>query len=286
MARHCLTFEAAMLAGGSAREDDIRTGEIRGLISGRCDATSYGVALGVGTGRTWNGVTGSQLVFAQGSVWGQLGPVTIHGSVMPNAMRDGTRYTDTELGAGVSGSRADVEASVGTRGGHAFRLNGQTFWGGAAATFWMTPIIGVVVTAGTYPPSLTQALPGGRYASAALRIALRPTRNVPIASRETQRDVLHSRPSFILTQSTRGRYVIRIYEPTARSVELMSDITQWTPVSLTRSRKAGWWEVPLLMSPGTHQLNVRINGGDWEVPEGVMSITDEFGGTTGLFEVP
>jgi len=36
---------------------------------------------------------------------------------------------------------------------------------------------------------------------------------------------------------------------------------------------------------GTHQINLRVNGGRWIVPPGLTPITDEFGGAVGLLIV-
>jgi hypothetical protein len=32
-------------------------------------------------------------------------------------------------------------------------------------------------------------------------------------------------------------------------------------------------------------MNVRINGGEWTVPPGMLSMRDEFGGTVGLLVI-
>jgi hypothetical protein len=48
---------------------------------------------------------------------------------------------------------------------------------------------------------------------------------------------------------------------------------------------AGAWSMPLVTSPGTHQVNVRVDGGPWQVPPGLTSMADEFGGAVGLLVV-
>jgi hypothetical protein len=40
------------------------------------------------------------------------------------------------------------------------------------------------------------------------------------------------------------------------------------------------------MPSGKYQMNIRIDGGPWIVPPGVLSMLDEFGGSVGLLVVP
>jgi hypothetical protein len=43
--------------------------------------------------------------------------------------------------------------------------------------------------------------------------------------------------------------------------------------------------VTLPLRPGKYQMNVRIDGGKWIVPKGLLSMSDEFGGAVGLLVV-
>jgi 1,4-alpha-glucan branching enzyme len=78
-----------------------------------------------------------------------------------------------------------------------------------------------------------------------------------------------------------GRRTIRVHAPAARSVEVMGDFTAWQPLALTPA-SGGWWTATLAIAPGTYQLNVRVNGGGWDVPAGVLETVDEFGARVGL----
>jgi len=46
-----------------------------------------------------------------------------------------------------------------------------------------------------------------------------------------------------------------------------------------------WWSVTLPLKRGNYQMNVRVNGGQWLVPPGLLSMVDEFGGTVGLLVI-
>jgi hypothetical protein len=41
----------------------------------------------------------------------------------------------------------------------------------------------------------------------------------------------------------------------------------------------------LPLKPGKYQMNLRIDGGNWLVPPGLLSMSDEFGGTVGLLVI-
>jgi len=46
-----------------------------------------------------------------------------------------------------------------------------------------------------------------------------------------------------------------------------------------------WWSTTLPLKRGNYQMNVRVNGGQWIVPPGLLSMVDEFGGTVGLLVI-
>jgi len=85
-------------------------------------------------------------------------------------------------------------------------------------------------------------------------------------------------------QSAGTQRTIRVHAPSARLVEFASDVTNWTPVALSRD-SAGWWTGTFTVAPGIHQLSLRVDGQTWIVPPGFVSVTDEFGVTSGIWDV-
>jgi hypothetical protein len=79
-----------------------------------------------------------------------------------------------------------------------------------------------------------------------------------------------------------SRIVIR--HPAAGRVEVAGDFSGWEPVLLSPTG-AGRFEAVLPLGPGPHQINVRFDGGPWEVPAGLGSAPDEFGGRVGVLIV-
>jgi 1,4-alpha-glucan branching enzyme len=81
------------------------------------------------------------------------------------------------------------------------------------------------------------------------------------------------------------QHTLQVHAPEAERVELMADFTDWQPISLARA-SGGRWQVRLMLTPGVHRLNVRIDGGDWVVPAGARPEPGEFGGEVGVIVVP
>jgi hypothetical protein len=68
------------------------------------------------------------------------------------------------------------------------------------------------------------------------------------------------------------------------SVEVMGDFSDWSPLVVSRKGR-DLWELSIPMSPGSHQINVRVDGGQWMAPPGIPAMHDSFGGDVGLLIV-
>jgi hypothetical protein len=169
---------------------------------------------------------------------------------------------------------ADVTAYAGWRGAPAGTDVPATTWGGATVALWLGDHAAVVVGAGSYPGDLLQALPGGRYVSAALRIASRRPR-VP-APPEGGRAVYARAP---------GDTELRFRVAGATRVELIGDWTAWQPVSLRRAAD-GAWVTRVTLDRGAYRFNLIVDGNRWTVPDGVVAVDDGFGGRMALLVVP
>jgi len=77
---------------------------------------------------------------------------------------------------------------------------------------------------------------------------------------------------------------IRVDAPNGRVVEISGDFTNWAPLQLV-SAGGGWWSTTLPIKSGKYQMNLRVDGGPWIVPPGLLSMVDEFGGTVGLLVI-
>lgn len=77
---------------------------------------------------------------------------------------------------------------------------------------------------------------------------------------------------------------VRVLAPGARTVELMADFTDWSPVTLAVAR--GAFEGAFALSPGTHRVLVRVDGGAWRPAANTPAVDDDLGGRVGLLVVP
>jgi hypothetical protein len=185
----------------------------------------------------------------------------------------------------------DVQALLGFRVGDQLTELGATAraWGSVSAVAWLRPNIAAVLSGGTYPIDPTQGFPGGRFLSVSIRLARGVERRLrsagetnapaPVSTEDTP-----AVERFNWQRSGAHHVTLTVSAPHAVTVDVTGDFTNWTPVALTSSSN-GSWTVTLPMEPGKYQMNLRINGGKWIVPPGLLAMSDEFGGTVGLLIV-
>lgn len=288
-----LRGELAFDVAGSDRQDRTRTGQLQALARVDVTHTAWGAWLGGGAGRAWDGFAGHKLTLADGGFWLGADALTASVSATPTQIDDSITYTDFEAAARWARGRFELRGSLGARAGHALAAvtNGRT-WGSAGVLYWVAPHIGISADAGLYPPDVAQGFPGGRYVSLGVRLSVHPARHSRITTsagtplREeavgssTQSPVIES----LDVQSAGSQRTIRVHAPLARLVEFASDVTNWSAVALSRDG-SGWWTGTFTVAPGIHQMILRLDSHAWVVPPGLVSVTDEFGVTAGLWDV-
>jgi hypothetical protein len=234
-------------------------------------------------------------------LWQQLGSVSISlGAAQHQTLEqtfhlvpspDTTRRDDSVLTAGNGALRrwSDTQARVLWSFGRV-ALDGQiglqsidsthtATWGRATATVAMGSRLSFVGSFGTQPDRAWMGVPGARFASLGVRIAPAAlSRPAPPAH------VLPSPNRFTVRAAEHGTYVVTIFVPAARSVELSGDFNAWTPVSLRESRP-DVWEATIALAPGTYHVNMRVNGAAWIAPPGLSETSDDFNGSVGLLVV-
>jgi hypothetical protein len=156
------------------------------------------------------------------------------------------------------------------------------------AVWWVRPSVGLVASVGHSLPELSLALPGARYRSLGIRLALgAPSRRgarsgggaPPVAAGNGAGNA-DGIPRLVLATPHR----LAIVGPAADRAEVMGDFTDWHARPLVRAGE-GRWDLDGTLSRGVHQLNVRFDGGEWVVPEGTVAVEDGFGGKVGIFVV-
>ena len=293
------------LAGGFglSSEPGARTA-VRWDLGGRLHTRgrSTGVWIGAAVGGAGVGAPSASLTRLEGGVRQAIGPAGVHVWVMRTTFgsvpvargglgQDGGPASDTLVAGGGRrvaeytdlGSRATLELGRYELGALLVRRLGgvtprRTGWE-LSGVWWLDPGIGLVGSVGHSLPQFGVAVPGARYGTVGVRLALgasprgfrlpappRPDAGAPVR--------------LVLAAARR----LAIVGPAADSAEVMGDFTDWQPRPLVPDGE-GRWTLGEALSPGVHQLNVRFDGGPWLVPAGAADVDDGFGGRVGLFVV-
>lgn len=280
-----LTGELVTTAGGSAHSDGARTGQFLGAVRLRIDGSSRGAWIGGGVGRAWDGVWRATRQGESG-VWLAAGPMTAMMSATPTVVGDTIRYTDASASLQRGAANWDAGASLSVRIGNPIPSlpTNRKVWGALSVTRWMSPSVGVEAAVGTYPVDFTQGFPGGQYVSLSLRLSPSRRSGIDVSLAGRAAAVESDVRAFRTEKVSGGEYRISVFAPGASTAEVTGDFTLWKPRHLNRSA-GGWFEVTVPIGAGTHQLNVRLDGGAWVVPPGLTRLLDEFGGSVGLLDV-
>ena len=250
-----------------------------------------GLWVGAGLGVVTQGFNfPDDLVQLDLGAWRRYRRATFTAQVIPTRVGS-NKYADFVVGSRWSPRRAELAASAGyRRGDHG---PGVTRWAEVGGTYWLTSHLAFIAGAGVFPTELWRGLPGGRYASVALRVATHaPPASDPqrLAELTQLYDLSRLRPRssgpsrFTVTLEHDGTRTLRLHAPGATTVELMGDFTDWVPVPLSAAN-GGFFGLNVFLSPGVHRVNVRIDGGPWIAPPGLSTVRDEFGGEVGLLVV-
>jgi Glycogen recognition site of AMP-activated protein kinase len=281
-----------------------------------------GVWLGSGVARPLRVAAVTNVNVSSGGVWTKLGPATLRGSVtsffftkvatrndsVENASLCPARITGADPGPGKSTSLdqtvstgcrhqsrlTDVEGTVRwehrlmeitVRGGQRFgdRLDVTSEsrqWASAQAAIWITSQLAAVAGGGREPAQPTRGLPARSYGSLGLMLAYWPIPRgiVPVETPSSLIHLFEIRPAGTSLQ----RLTARIGG--VETVEIMGDFTDWAPIPLIR-RGRDLWELLVPLDPGVHQINLRIDGGQWIAPPGVPTLKDGFNGEVGVLVV-
>jgi hypothetical protein len=255
------------------------------------------VAAGPTVGVVSNAPGARPLLGFTAGVWGGDGAASYGCRVSP-AHVGPLAYADTELWGGYRRGAVELDGTAGIRAGDLGL--GARAWVNAGAALWVARRVAMVVGAGAYPADILQGVPGGRYATLAVRVSARGARSraagVAEASAALARAVARPRAGEgVPTESrgaargftvepARGGHRLALRAPGAERVEVMGDFTRWEPVALTRDAR-GRWQVVLPIPSGARRFNVRVDGGPWTVPAGVAVVEDDFGGSVGVLSI-
>jgi hypothetical protein len=292
--RDGIAAELGGLAGGSSHSDGTRTGEILANARLHVGRSSGELFTGAALGRACYGGSCPTLVLAEFGGSFEVGPASALVSVNPAMVSDSITYADAQTTFSWSREQLEIGAVFGHRFGDALTvLSADTrTWASVTASRWIVPRIALVASGGTYPIDPTQGFPGGRFVSLAVRVktgVLRGTHPSESGRGVEVQDSDHVPAAIAEFKVDRGPSgTVRFTANTAgaKLVEISGDFTKWEPVRLVENAlRPGEWSLVLPIERGKYQMNVRVNGGQWVVPPGLLPMADEFGGAVGLLVI-
>lgn len=285
-------------------------------LSGAAGASKYADEPGSGhflarsrlhilSGRTggWVGATAgavsggsAELPFEiESGLWGVRNRLTLVGTVT-GAWLGGDHHLDLLAAGRWTNDRVELETRVGARpwtdsGGDIGEAVTGVF-AEVSALFSVTSRIALVLGGGSYPADPVRRVLAARYVTAGIRLAIVPpppataspgpagATLAALRSRAPENDA----GTRLEIEAAGPLHALRVHVSGAKSVELMADFTDWQPIALARV-DPGIWEVELALAPGVHRLNIRVDGGEWLVPDGARAEPGEFGGAVGVVTV-
>ncbi len=182
-------------------------------------------------------------------------------------------YQEAVVGARIERDAASFELSAGVRRDpDASSVYEPTFL--LTAAFWQSESRAWTVSLARQPPDWVRGADAAQWVAVGMRF-YEPRPALARAARV--------RPIVTVVSGDAERRV-RVVAPGAHKVELMADFTEWSPVTLAAER--GTFEGTFSLSPGTHRLLVRIDGGAWRPAVNTPAVDDDLGGRVGLLVVP
>ena len=166
--------EAVGSLDGSVHSSGYRTAATRGELRFHVAGHSAGVWVG-GTGATGWTSNSTGIATALGptaGVWGRHEAWNVTGVWAPYHL-EGYWFSELQGRTSASIGAVDLMGYLGWRGSPSASGLPNATWGGGTVALWFSAQAALVLGAGTYPSDLLQALPKGRYLSAAIRLSRR-----------------------------------------------------------------------------------------------------------------
>lgn len=284
--RALVRAEVGGSAFGRAFPDDVQTGEAFGYGRLHLSGARVGAWAGGGAGHTWDPVIGRSVTSADLGGWARAGRVLLVLTATRFWLPDTTDFVEGGGTLRWETPRVQVEGAAGYRR----RSDGSD--GGFASFAGVVHVAGplhVVVAGGEYLDDPLQGLDGGRYLSAGIRLASRPTlpRLSPILDAATRpAPGTGGLEALAITRQSPDSVDVSVRAPAGTAtVALLGDLTDWEPRALARAAD-GRWHVVLAAPPGRTRFSFRVNGARWVVPAGVAWEPDDFGGAIALVSIP
>ena len=159
--------------------------------------------------------------------------------------------------------------------------SGSRRWSAAAATLWLNDRVAFVTGGGRQPANAARGIPARSYGQVGMMLAAWPMPKATVAVAPARAVLVRS---FDVRAAADGMQKITVRIGGVETVDVMGDFSDWSPLTLVR-RGRDLWELSIPLSPGQHQINIRVDEGNWTAPPGVPTMRDGFNGEVGLIVV-
>ncbi|MEO7217040.1 MAG: glycogen-binding domain-containing protein [Gemmatimonadaceae bacterium] len=253
------------------------------LVHGVGHRTSFWIATGLGAAgnngaySTARAAVGASLITGDAAATLSL-DVAHAASAMYSDLRVSAAWQLPHAGAAAVPSRIGVDLEGGVRGGD---LAGRSAWADVGIHVRLIGPSFLVITNGITAPDPERAIPGSRFTTAGLRLTFGGARPAPSLPPLPIIDASAAMVSEPLRDGTR---TLTLHVAGAHSVDVMGDFTTWLSMPLHQAAP-GSWAARCVLRPGTHRLNMRVDGGPWRVVEGLPATGDDFGGEVSVLIV-
>jgi len=193
-----------------------------------------------------------------------------------------SRFSDMEASLRWEVGPLEISAQSGYRLGDSYDVTPDSRrWSSAHATIWLNERVAIIGGGGRQPALPLRGLPARSFGMAGLEIAYSPVSKsaVPVALPHT---VLVKK--FEMQPGTGDMRKIVIRVGGVERVDVMGDLSDWSPLTLVR-RGRDLWELNVPLSPGMYHINVRVDDGPWMAPPGIPTMHDGFSGDVGLIVI-
>jgi len=237
------------------------------------ESSSAGMQLGATS--TWRAFTGSAVYQrAKTDDW-QLMEAS---GIFLKAPAPAYQLNDATLELSWRIPRVSVTASQSWRAG--FGNTRGTSSGGAAAIAWAPSApLQFIAQGGRQLADILRGVPQANYVAVTARWHINARRAVNATSAP-------SRDAEARLEQRDGRtdVLLRVEAPETATVELATSANEWKPERLMRDGTA--FTARLRLPNGMHRIAIRVNGGEWRAPRGLVRAADDFGGAAGLVVIP
>lgn len=182
--------------------------------------------------------------------------------------------TTTRVSARWQSDRLELESVAGVT---LSLSQGPRRWAQATAAYAVAPKLAAFATFGSRDPELYLIEPAETpRATCGVRLShwRSAVLETPLVARATA-------TKWHVRRVSRDSWSFEVRAPGARMVEMTGDFTRWEPIQL-QHQGGDRWSAIMMLEPGVHQVNLRIDGGAWMPPPGAPTSVDGYGGTTGV----